>query len=57
MTTRLRYGSAVALSLCVFVLYAATGQVRFRVFGLRVLTGALAAGFFFFAVLIAERLF
>src|SRR5690242_10988667 len=24
MTTRLRYGSAVALSLCVFVLYAAT---------------------------------
>lgn len=39
-----------------FVLYAATGQMRFRVFGLRVLIGALVAGFVFFAVLIAERL-
>ena len=39
-----------------FALYAATGQSRFRTFGFRVLVGALAAGFVFFAVLIAERL-
>jgi hypothetical protein len=39
-----------------FVLYAATGQARYRKFGLRVLTGAIVAGFVFFAVLIAERL-
>jgi hypothetical protein len=39
-----------------FVFYAATGQVRFRVLGLRVLIGALVAGFVFFAVLIAERI-
>jgi hypothetical protein len=38
-----------------FVLYAATGQMRYRKFGLRVLTGAIVAGFVFFAVLIAER--
>lgn len=38
-----------------FVLYAATGQARFRTIGLRVLTGAIVAGFVFFAVLIAER--
>ena len=39
-----------------FVLYAATGQMRYRMFGLRVLKWALVAGFVFFAVLIAERL-
>ena len=39
-----------------FALYAVTGQARFRVFGMRVLTGALVAGFVFFAVLIAQRL-
>ncbi len=39
-----------------FAIYAATGQVRYRVFGLRVLGAALAAGFVFFAVLIAQRL-
>jgi hypothetical protein len=39
-----------------FVLYAATGQMRFRLFGLRVLKWTLVAGFVFFAVLIAERL-
>ena len=39
-----------------FVLYAATGQMRFRLFGLRVLKWTLLAGFVFFAVLIAQRL-
>jgi hypothetical protein len=39
-----------------FVLYAVTGQTRYRRFGLRVLITALVAGFVFFAVLIAERL-
>jgi hypothetical protein len=39
-----------------FALYAATGQMRFRLFGLRVLKWTLVAGFVFFAVLIAERL-
>jgi hypothetical protein len=39
-----------------FVLYAATGQMRYRKFGLRVLTGAIVAGFVFFAVLILERI-
>ncbi len=40
-----------------FVLYAATGQVRFRKIGLRTLVTAIVAGFVFFAVLIAERSF
>ncbi|HUR88862.1 MAG TPA: hypothetical protein VMZ74_07245 [Ramlibacter sp.] len=40
-----------------FVLYAVTGQARYRKIGLRVLVSALAAGFVFFAVLIVERLF
>lgn len=39
-----------------FALYAATGRVRYRVVGLRVLGAALAAGFVFFAVLIVQRL-
>jgi hypothetical protein len=39
-----------------FVFYAVTGQMRYRRFGLRVLSAALIAGFVFFAVLIAERL-
>jgi len=39
-----------------FVLYAATGQMRYRRFGLTVLMWTLLAGFVFFAVLIAERL-
>jgi hypothetical protein len=39
-----------------FALYATTGRVRYRVFGLRVLVAALVAGFIFFAVLIAQRL-
>jgi hypothetical protein len=39
-----------------FVLYAITGQKRWRTIGLRVLVSALVAGFVFFAVLIVERL-
>jgi hypothetical protein len=39
-----------------FVLYAVTGQMRFRKIGIRVLVTAIAAGFVFFAVLIAENL-
>ncbi|AMO24263.1 hypothetical protein GCM10027034_15290 [Ramlibacter solisilvae] len=39
-----------------FVLYATTGQMRYRRLGLTLLTWTLAAGFVFFAVLIAERL-
>jgi hypothetical protein len=38
-----------------FVLYAVTGQVRYRKIGLRTLLTAIGAGFFFFAVLIAEN--
>lgn len=38
-----------------FVAYAVTGQPRFRKIGLRVLLTAIAAGFVFFAVLIAQR--
>jgi len=40
-----------------FVLYATTGQMRYRRFGLTVLMWTLVAGFVFFAVLIAERVF
>ena len=39
-----------------FALYAATGQTRYRKFGLRIVIGILLAGFGFFAVLIAQRL-
>jgi hypothetical protein len=39
-----------------FALYAATGQMRYRRFGLIVLMWTLGAGFLFFAVLIAEQL-
>ena len=39
-----------------FVLYATTGQMRYRRFGLTLLMWALGAGFVFFAVLIAQRL-
>ena len=38
-----------------FAAYAVTGQARYRRIGLRVLLTAIGAGFFFFAVLIAER--
>lgn len=39
-----------------FVMYALTSELRYRVIGLRLLIATLAAGFIFFAVLIAERL-
>ena len=39
-----------------FALYAATGQVRFRHFGLVVLKWTIAAGLVFFGVLILERI-
>lgn len=39
-----------------FVLYAATGQMRFRKFGTRLLLATIAAASVFFAVLIFERL-
>jgi hypothetical protein len=39
-----------------FAFYAATGQVRYRRVGLRVLVAAIAAGFVFFAVLAIERI-
>jgi hypothetical protein len=38
-----------------FVAYIATGQVRYRRWGLKVITWTLIAGFGFFAVLILER--
>ncbi|WP_198674706.1 hypothetical protein [Rhodoferax ferrireducens] len=39
-----------------FVFYAATGQLRYRRYGLLTLKWALIAGFGFFAVLILERI-
>ena len=48
---------ALVASAISFVLYAVTGQARYRKVGLRVLVGAIAAGLVFFAVLIAENLF
>ena len=38
-----------------FMLYAGTGQVRFKQFGLIVLKWTLIAAFGFFAVLVLER--
>ena len=38
-----------------FGLYAATGQIRFRRYGLLTLKWVLIAGFSFFGVLILER--
>lgn len=39
-----------------FVFYAATGQKRFRRYGLRLLVTAIVAGFVFFGVLILEKI-
>jgi len=39
-----------------FALYAGTGQLRFRRFGLIILKWTLLAAFGFFAVLILERI-
>ena len=45
----------VAAAVC-FAFYAATGQTRYRHWGLVILKWTLIAGFLFFAVLILERL-
>lgn len=42
--------------IALFLLYAATGQARYKRYGLIVLKWALFTGFGFFAVLIAQRL-
>ena len=39
-----------------FVFYVATGQVRYRRFGLVILKWTVIAGLFFFAVLFIQRL-
>ena len=39
-----------------FAIYIATGQVRWRAWGLRLVKWTVAAGLVFFAVLAAERL-
>ena len=39
-----------------FVAYAATGQARYRGYGLRLVAWTVGAGLAFFAVLIAQRL-
>ncbi len=44
-------GAAVSFSF-----YAGTGQVRFKRFGMRILTWTLIAAFGFFAVLALERI-
>ena len=44
-------GSAVS-----FLFYALTGQERFKRYGLLTLKWTLIAGFFFFVVLIVERI-
>jgi high-affinity Fe2+/Pb2+ permease len=48
-------GLLVASALC-FVLYAGTGQPRWKHTGIVILKWTLIAAFGFFAVLIAERL-
>lgn len=42
-------------AIMLFMLYAGTGQVRFKRFGLAILKWTLIAAFGFFAVLIFER--
>ncbi len=39
-----------------FALYGATGQLKYRKFGLRIVIGTLLAAFGFFAVLIVQRI-
>ncbi len=39
-----------------FAMYVATGQLRWRVWGLRLVKWTVVAGLVFFAVLAAERL-
>lgn len=39
-----------------FGFYAATGQIRFKTLGLRILKWTVSAALFFFAVLIVQRM-
>ena len=45
----------IAAVLC-FAMYVGTGEVRWRAYGVRLVTWVILAGFAFFAVLILERL-
>jgi hypothetical protein len=44
----------LAALLC-FTMYAGTGEVRWRTYGVRLVKGVIVAGFVFFAGLILER--
>lgn len=46
---------ALLASALSFVLYAVTSQIKYRRYGIRVLLWTLGAAFFFFAVLIVQR--
>ena len=46
----------LVVSAVLFLFYAATGQARYKSYGLMVLKWTLLAGFGFFAVLIYQRL-
>lgn len=39
-----------------FILYVATGQIRYKVYGLKILKWTMLAAFGFFAVLVLERI-
>jgi hypothetical protein len=39
-----------------FAIYAISGQARYRVYGVRLVSGTIIAGLVFFAVLIVQRL-
>jgi hypothetical protein len=39
-----------------FAIYAVSGQTRYRVYGVRLVSGTVVAGLVFFAVLIVQRL-
>jgi hypothetical protein len=53
---RVVFALLLAASVVCFAMYAGTGQVRWRQYGLRLLKWTLAAALGFFAVLILERL-
>jgi hypothetical protein len=45
----------LAAGLACFVIYATTGNVRFRVLGVRIVSWTIVAGLVFFGVLFLER--
>jgi hypothetical protein len=53
---RLVFGLLLLAGILCFAMYAATGQVRWRALGLRIVRWTVAAGLGFFAVLLLERL-